>query len=141
MGQNSGQGIRNGAPKCKSIHELSTVWSFTQTWDFAVVRLIGIKQVIIPVKRNKKKFVKSRLNLSMITISSFSFHGRVTWGKRSYVSSSPAFTFVLAMRTIRLSPLPTLMILAQQLGVHCKKMSFKNFQHHHQINYEGFRKE
>ena len=30
------------------IHEFSAVWSFTQTGDLAFVRLIGIKQVVIP---------------------------------------------------------------------------------------------
>lgn len=35
---------------CNLIHELSTIWSFTQTRDSDFVTLIRIKQVVVPVK-------------------------------------------------------------------------------------------
>ena len=50
--------------ECKYlIHEFSAAWSFTQTGDLAFVRLIGIKQVVIPANTTPYMVYHSTLNM------------------------------------------------------------------------------
>lgn len=100
------------------IHKLLTIGSSTQARDFQFIMLIWIEQIIIPVMHtlNTCLFLnQGQLNISypvsLITQAKHTKRERGI-GFKSYVSSSPAKTLVLAMRTMRLSASPTLIILA-----------------------------
>ena len=94
----------------KLVHEFPAVSSLAEARHFAIISLIRIKQVVIPTNN----MVSRDCDLQEM------FNNRERESCHpTYVSSSPAQTFLLAIRTIRLSSCPTLIILAQQFGVHC----------------------
>ena len=81
---------------------------------------------ICTYKRGKRDRVNGRCQKARCH-SGFQVNGIAKLGdirkwqvKRHYVSSSPAETSLLAIRMIWLLSSLTLMILAQQLGIHCK---------------------
>ena len=104
------------------IHELPAIGSFTEARNFQVITLIWIKQVIVPVHTTNGTHVLPKLNIRTSDLNqnhgnSLKENERGREGGRgrlfqSYVSSLPAETSVLAMRTIRFSTSPTLIILA-----------------------------
>jgi hypothetical protein len=97
--------------KCKwraLIHELPTIGSFTEARNFQLIMLIWIKQVIIPVHAQIKHMLITRIKYPRTSDE----REKERDSFEAYVSSSPAETFVLAMRTIRFSTSPTLIILA-----------------------------
>ena len=125
-----------GVPKY-SVHSLlvnipPAIRSSTQTGNLKLIMIIRIKQIVIPVGQMSRQMLKSEYKLipkskrqgiglrafinASATQTKMNVHMHAyeegKQEKRPYVNSLPAETLVLAIRTIRLSSSPTLIILA-----------------------------